>query len=129
MSRSPANPLVLSVTMLCACSSLPDRVQPPFEDVEVEVRYAAPAGTAFRVPASGDKLTVLSLHTEPERVHERFEGAARILETRTGRLRVLCRYRLYGDPDDPRPPHVDPRELFPGAASLRVLRRRTRPSP
>ena len=102
---------------------VPEPVHPPHRDFEVTVEYDFADGQPrpIQVPSSNEEIMVLELSTQPKEVNERFVGGHRLLTAPNGtrRLRLHCRYRIFGIDDAP--PAGDPRapeSLFPGADRL-----------
>ena len=97
-----------------ACSIVPPRDWPPYEERLVVAEYAVTDGQLIEVPRSGPALTILEFTAEPAPRAERYRDGRRWLQPPPDcdRFVVRCRYRAYGLGEQPPPP---PHALFPGA--------------
>ena len=89
--------------LLAGCAVLPDWTYRQSREVSVLVDYEVDPDEGFVVlPASNSWLKVLHLRTRPGVVQESFlDGERRMhVPPDTRRLRVLCRYKLYGQHDN-----------------------------
>lgn len=108
-------PLRLAVlTVLAACSEVPDSAWPEHVDFAVTANYELGPTRSLVVPFSRADLTLFRLDVAPTPLAERFEGGERTLlfASDVGHVEVRCRGRRYGR----RAADLD--ALFPGAARL-----------
>jgi hypothetical protein len=96
-----------------ACSTVPPRDWPAFDERRVAAEYRVTDGQHIEVPVSSPDLTVLSLEVEPAAAAEVWRDGRRWLVPPPGcaRIVVTCAYRVYARDGAT----AGPRQLFPGA--------------
>ncbi len=107
--------LLATALAAVACSVLPPRQWPSYEERTVQLTYRSSDGP-MQLPSSSPELTVLELKFDPLPEREYFRGGIRFASPSPGTdlTRIRCRYRAYAV-DGALPA---PEQLFPGAMRI-----------
>lgn len=105
--------LLSTVAMHAACSTVPQRAWPPFDERTVTAAFPWDGASPIELPVSSDVLTILSLQIEPSAVVEYWQGGKRLVRPPDGcrEITVTCSYRAYAKEGSLPTPH----QVFHGA--------------
>jgi hypothetical protein len=109
--------MLLPILGAAACSTVPQREWPPFEQRSVVAEWNA-ASAPVELPTSREDLTVLELRIEPQGTTETFADGKRLVALPKGstKLTVHCTYRAYARDGAT----LRPEDLFRGAVVRNV---------
>lgn len=114
--RARIAPILLGGALLAAaCSTVPSREWPPFDQRTVRATFRTD-GAPIELPASSADLTVIELVIEPAPAAEQWVGGRRRVVPPAGcsELHVRCVYRAYAR-DGALP---SPQQVFVGATAV-----------
>ncbi|MEI6130344.1 MAG: hypothetical protein WCR59_09795 [Planctomycetota bacterium] len=112
--------LLTFAAMATACSTLPERSWPDYEECHILAEYAVQLGQPIALPISGENLTIFTCEISPAAAEEHFTSGQRIvvMPPHVTALKVRCHYRAYGI-HGAKP--ARPETLFLGATLKRQL--------